>query len=405
MDYFIHDLPNGIRAVLHRTKTPVVWCSMTIDTGSRDEAPTEHGMAHFAEHMLFKGTVRRRLHHINNRLEKLGGELNAYTTKEETAIYATVLRADFAKAADLIADVLFSATFPVHELVKEREVVVDEIYSYRDSPAELIYDEFEDMLFEGSPLGHNILGTRKSVGRMDAPALRNFIGRTYNTDRMVFSVSGNITERAFVAVVERYFGGAAVNARTFEREVPRAVDHFEVASSRRTHQSHCVMGAQTYGANDPRRTALALLVNILGGPAANSRLNEVLRDKNGLTYTAEAIYTPFSDVGMATIYFGTEQEKVARCRELVWKVLRDLLDNSLSTRSLAAAKKQFIGQFTIAQQGYESAMLAAGKSLLLYGEIDPPAEVYKKIAAITASQLLEAANETFGRLSTLTYER
>ncbi len=238
---------------------------------------------------------------------------------------------------------------------------------------------------------------------MNGQVLRSFVERTYNTDRMVFSAAGNITERAFVAIVERFFGCVAPNMRAFERVTPRDAAYFDTSSSRRTHQSHCVMGARAYGAADPRRTALALLVNIVGGPAANSRLNEILREKNGLTYTAEASYTPFSDVGMATIYFGTEREKVARCRELINGVLRGLRENALTTRQLAAAKKQFTGQFAIAQQSHESMMLAAGKSMLLYGEIDPPAEVYKKIAAVSASDILEAANDVFGNLSTLTF--
>jgi predicted Zn-dependent peptidase len=403
MDFFVHNLSNGIRCVLQRTKAPVVWCALTVDAGSRDETPKEHGMAHFTEHMLFKGTARRRAHHINSRLEKLGGELNAYTTKEETAVYATVLRGDFAAAADLIADVVFNSTFPEAEIAKEREVVADEIDSYRDSPSDSIYDEFEDLLFAGSPLGHNILGTRKEVARIGARGLRGFVERTYNTDRMVFSAVGNITERAFVATVERFFGGVAANPRAFGRVEPAAAAHFDTTSARRTHQSHCVMGARAYSAADPRRTALALLVNIIGGPAANSRLNEILREKNGLTYTAEAAYTPFSDLGMATIYFGTEREKVARCRELIDGVLHNLRSRALTTRELAAAKKQFTGQFAIAQQSHEGMMLAAGKSILLYGEVDPPAEVYKKIAVVTATALLEAANDVFSNVSALTY--
>lgn len=389
---------------MQRVKGPVAWCALTVETGSRDELAAEHGLAHFTEHMLFKGTEKRRAHHINSRLERPGGELNAYTTKEETAVHATVLRADLAKAAELISDVVFRSVFPVREVLKEREVVVDEIYSYQDSPSELIYDEFEDLLFTGSSLGHNILGTRKSVSKFDDSSLRGFTGRTYNTDRMVFSVAGNITEKTFAALCERYFGAFPARSRQWERTVPAPVSHFDLSPSRRTHQAHCVLGSRAYSASDPHRTALALLINILGGPAANSRLNEMLREKNGLTYTAEASYTPFSDCGMATIYFGTEHEKVARCREIISRILGELCTRELSTSQLSAAKKQFIGQFSIAQQSHESSMLAAGKSLLLYGEVDPPAVVCRKIAALTAPQLLEAANETLAEMSVLTYQ-
>ncbi len=403
MDIFIHDLPDGIRCVLHRTKTPVVWCALMVDAGSRDEAASEHGLAHFTEHMLFKGTAKRRAHHINSRLERLGGELNAYTTKEETAVHATVLRGDFAKATELIVDVVFGSTFPEREIAKEHEVVVDEIESYLDSPGELIYDDFEDLLFHGSPLGHNILGSIRSVRRMDGDMLRGFTGRVYNTDRMVFSVVGNITERAFTAVVERFFGDIQSNPRDFRRSLPADVARFDTTSSRRTHQSHCVMGARAYSASDPRRTALALLTNMIGGPAANARLSELLREKNGLTYTAEAVYTPFSDTGMATIYFGTEHEKAARCRELVEGMLRDLRTCELSGRALSAAKKQFVGQMAIARQSHESTMLAIAKSMLLYGTVDTPADIYGKIMAVDAREIMAVANDVFADLSVLTY--
>lgn len=403
MEFFTHNLPNGIRCLLLRVKSPVAWCAMTVNAGSRDERAEEYGVAHFTEHMLFKGTAVRRAHHINNRLEKLGGELNAYTTKEETVIYATTLRSDFSKAAELIADIVFRSAFPMREVVREREVVVDEINSYKDSPSELIFDEFEDLLFAGSPLGHNILGTRASVGRLDDRALHGFVGRTYNTDQMVFSAAGNITPRAFVATVERWLGDVQASPRGFARATPPQFERFDRTANRSLHQAHCVLGARAYDTFDPRRNALSLLVNIIGGPAANSRLSTLLREKNGLTYAADAGYTPLSDTGVATIYFATERDKMGRCRELVDGLLTELRTTALTTRQLAAAKKQYIGQLAIAMEGRESAMLGAAKSLLLYNAVDQPAEIYRKINAITASELLDAANDVFGDLASLTY--
>lgn len=403
MNFSIYELKNGIRCVLQRVESPVVWCALTVDTGSRDERKNEHGMAHFTEHMLFKGTTKRRSHHINSRLERLGGELNAYTTKEETTVYATVLRGDLPKAVELIADVVFRSTFPERELQREREVIADEIDSYKDSPAELIFDEFEENIFANSPLAHNILGVRRDVMKVNRGAVERFVSRTYNTSRMVFSVVGNITERAFIAIMERYFGDIDCSERAFSRTLPPQVEHFDRSMNKRTHQAHCVLGTRAYGAQDPLRTPLSLLVNMIGGPAANSQLNSLLREKNGLTYTAEAAYTPFSDVGLTTIYFGTEQEKIARCREIIDNILGEFRTRKMSSQRLAMAKKQFIGQLSIAQQSYESAMFAAGKSLLFYGDVEQPQAIFDAILAVTPEQIMEVANEIFDKMSVLIY--
>ncbi|MCL2561871.1 MAG: insulinase family protein [Rikenellaceae bacterium] len=402
-EYYIHTLSNGIRAVFRRVKSPVAWCALTLNTGSRDELPREAGLAHFTEHMLFKGTARRRPHHINSRLEKLGGELNAFTTKEETVVHATTLRDNFPHATELIADIFFNSTFPEREIARERDVVLDEINSYKDSPTDRIYDEFEDLLFAGSPLGHNILGMRSSVRKFDGASIKTFVERTYNTDQMVFTVAADVSEKTFVRTVERYFGGARRMERSFARETPPPVAAFDKTLARGTHQAHCIIGSCAYSNTDPRRVALALLVNILGGPAANSRLNTLLREKNGLTYSAEAAFTAFSDTGIATIYFGTERDRVGRCRELIDGVLHDMRATALTTRQLAAAKKQLVGQLAISMESREGNVLSAGKSLLIYNEIDAPEAIYRKIEAVTAADILEVANEIFGQTSVLTY--
>jgi predicted Zn-dependent peptidase len=422
---------------------------MTINAGSRDELPGEHGIAHLVEHSLFKGTAHRRAYHINSRLENLGGELNAFTTKEDTTVHATVLRSDFAKAAELVADIVFNSAFPANEIEREKQVVVDEINSYRDIPQEMIYDDFEAEMFAGSPLGRNILGTARSVKKFDSDMLRDFVARTYTPDCMVFAAVGDLSERTFRAIAERYFGSAAKPAsgasgasrasgvsgafgtanepnpevdrpdfvttvpdleemeagkRGFLREMPPPLTAFEKTVVKKgNHQSHCVLGNRAYSLTDPRRLPLMLMVNILGGPAANSRLNMVLRERNGLSYSVEAMYSPFSDSGFASIYFGCEKENLDRCRKLVDTELQRVMDSPLTPRALSAAKKQFLGQFAISMDASEGYMLGAAKSYLIYNEIDSLQIVADKIAAITADEVLTATRDVFGTLSSMIY--
>ncbi len=403
MEFFTYILPNGIRCIYKRIKSPVAYTALTVNAGSRDELAREHGIAHFAEHMLFKGTLRRKAYHINNRLEKLGGELNAFTTKEETVIHATNLRSDAAKAAELISDIVFNSTFPAREIEREREVVLDEIDSYKDSPPERIYDEFEDLLFEGSSLGHNILGRKATVSRFSDEQLRGFTARCYNTDQMVFSVAANISQRAFVSLAERYFGDYPAVPREYGRPAAPEVQRFEKCVNRATHQAHCIIGARGYDYHNPGRLALSLLTNMLGGPAANSMLNTLLREKHGLTYNVDAGYTPYGDTGVSSIYFGTEKDKIGRCMELVEGVLRQLRTQALSARQLSMAKRQFAGQMAIAMENQDSHMLSAAKSYLIYNEIDSIETIHKKINALTPADIMEAASEVFGATSTLIY--
>lgn len=404
MEFFKHTLPNGIRCIHKRMKSPVAYCALTINAGSRDETAKEHGAAHFVEHMLFKGTENRKAYQINSRLERLGGELNAFTTKEETVVHATTLKGDLPKAAELISDVAFNSTFPARELAKETEVIVDEINSYKDSPPDRIYDEFEDMLFAGSDLGHNILGTEKSVSLADTHLLKDFTERCYNTDQMVLSVGGNLSEAAFVKLAERYFGGRQASLRRFSRQAPATISRFEKSVNRNTHQAHCILGGRAYDNKASHRVTLALLVNVLGGPAANSMLNVLLREKNGLTYNVEASYTPYCDTGIAAIYFGTDKGRTDRCLELIDKQLCALRNTALTTRQLAAAKKQFIGQLAISMEGKEGYMLSAAKSLLVYGDVDSQEDIYKKVRAITAADILAVANDVFAEPSVLIYK-
>ena len=275
MEFSTYTLPNGIRGIHRQVRNTVAHCALVIGAGSRDEHPAEYGLAHLTERALFKGTERRKAWQVNCRLENLGGELNAFTTKEDTTIHATTLKGDFAKAAELIADIAFRSTFPDRELEREKEVIVDEINTYKDSPADLIYDTFEDMLFEGSELGHNILGRKASLMRYDGQAIRAFTARTHTTDQMVFSSIGNFSAKTAEAVAARYFASQPASQRGFVRAAPAPYRAFEKTVSKHTHQTHCIIGSRAFGISEDRRLPLALVTNILGGPCANSLLNMV----------------------------------------------------------------------------------------------------------------------------------
>ncbi len=401
---YTYQLSNGIRGIHRAVRSDVAYCALIINAGTRDELADEFGLAHFTEHALFKGTEHRRAYHINCRLENLGGELNAYTTKEETTIHATVLKRDIAKAAELISDIAFHSTFPEKELTREREVVADEINSYKDSPADMIYDTFEDMIFEGSQLGHNILGRKAALKHYTTERIHRFVDRTHTTDQMVFASVGNISERRIREIAERYFATAPASARSFKRIEPAPIDRFEKSISKHLHQAHCIIGGRAYSLNDERRLPLALLINTLGGPCANSLLNIAVRERNGLTYNIEANYTPYTDTGAASIYFSSDRDKIDRCRELVAEQIEELCKNSLSARQLAIAKKQYMGQVAIAMESREAYMLGTGKSYLIYNEVEPIEKVYARVEAITREQIADITNEIFGQTSTLIYK-
>ena len=403
-EFEIYNLPNGIRGIHRRVKSGVSHCALVINAGTRDERPDEYGLAHFAEHAIFKGTTHRKAYQVNCRLENLGGELNAYTTKEDTTIHATTLRGDFAKAVELISDVAFNSTFPERELVKEREVIIDEINTYKDSPADMIFDSYEDMLFAGSELGHNILGTKAALARYNGDSIRRFVARTHTTDQIVFSSIGSMSVSAIQRVAAKYLGNITPSSRAFERIRPQEVEPFERVVNKHTHQTHCIVGARAYDINSERRLPLSLLINILGGPSANSRLNVVLREKNGLSYNIEAAYTPYNDCGAVAIYFSCDHHNTDYCRELIDKELRELCSEPLTVRRLSMIKRQFLAQMAISMENNEGYMLGAGKSYLVHDEIDTLEEVYRKVSAVKAEQIMEVAEEIFSKTSTLIYQ-
>lgn len=403
-EFETYALSNGIRGIHRQVRSGVTHCAMVVNAGSRDEQRGEYGIAHFVEHALFKGTAKRKAHQVNCRLENLGGELNAYTTKEDTTLHATVLRRDLSRAVELIGDVIFNSTFPERELAKEREVIADEINSYKDSPSERIYDDFEDLIFKGSELGHNILGSKASIARFTTENMHSFVGRTYTTDQMVFSSIGNFSAATAQSVAERYIGGVTPTKREFERVAPAPYEAFDQRLSRHTHQAHGIIGTRGYGIRDERRLPLALALNILGGPSANSLLNILLREKHGLSYNVEATYTPYSDTGIVGIYFSSDHDNAEQCVELIEREVGRLCREHITPRRLAIAKRQFVAQMAISMEANEGYMLGAGKSYLLYKDIDTLEEAYKKVMAITATQICDVAADSLSNLSRLIYK-
>ncbi len=404
-EFYIYTLPNGIRCVLKQVRSAVCYCSMTIGAGSRDEVAGEYGMAHLLEHTLFKGTSKRKAYQVNCRLENLGGEINAFTTKEETVVHATVMRGDFRKAVELIDDIIFHSTFPEAEVAKEKEVIYDEINMYKDSPDERIYDDFEDLIFADSQLGHNILGRKQTISKLHSEDIRSFVKRNYTTDRMVFAAIGNISPKSFTAAVERYFGTETASRKAADRVAPGPVAEFsKVVSHPSHHQARCLLGKRAYPLDDKRRLALILMTNILGGPSAASRLNVALRERNALTYCVEALYTPLSDCGMFTIYYSCEKDKLEQCRAVINSEMERIMTEPLTSRQLSIAKKQFLGQFTISAENNEAYMLGVGKSVLVYGTVDSLDEIYRKVSDITPKDIMEVAKDILPSLSSLTYK-
>ena len=406
MAYNTFTLPGGLRIIHAPSPTPVAYCGFAVNAGTRDERPHEQGMAHFVEHLIFKGTHKRRAWHILNRMEHVGGDLNAYTNKEETVIYSAFLKEHFARAVELLTDIVFDSIFPQAEIEKEVEVIVDEIQSYEDSPAELIFDDFEELIFPDHPLGRNILGQPDQLRHFRSEDALDFTRRHYRADNMVFFVLGDIDFKKVVHIVEQTVDTPPPAGPTSEaRQAPGDYRPRQSILCRDTHQSHVMIGGRAYDAYDERRTGLYLLNNILGGPGMNSRLNISLREKRGLVYTVESNLTSYTDTGTFCIYFGCDAADTDRCVELVHKELRRLREQALTPSQLAAAKKQLVGQIGVAGENFENNALNMGKCFLHFGHYEEKEEVFRRIEALTASHLLDIANHVFAEsyLSTLMY--
>lgn len=405
MPYNTFTLSNGLRIIHAPSLSNVAYCGFAVDAGTRDENEQEQGMAHFVEHLIFKGTKKRHAWHILNRMENVGGDLNAYTNKEETVIYSAFLTEHFPRAAELLADIVFHSTFPQHEIDKEVEVIIDEIQSYEDSPSELIFDDFEELLFPQHPLGRNILGKPGLLRNFTSKDALTFTSRFYTPANMIFFVQGNIDFRKVVRMIEKVTSDVPYQDTERKRTAPFTYVPQTLTLHKDTHQAHVMIGSRGYNAYNEKRTGLYLLNNLLGGPGMNSRLNVALRERRGLVYNVEANLTSYTDTGVFCIYFGTDPQDVDRCIRLVHKELKKLRENKLSISQLAAAKKQIIGQIGVAGDNFENNALDMGKTFLHYGRFEETKEVFKRIEALTADHLLEVANEMFdeNHLSTLIY--
>lgn len=404
-EYNYHTLSNGLRIIFKADKSPVTYCGVAVNTGSRDELPEEYGMAHFTEHMLFKGTRKRRSAHIINRLENVGGELNAYTSKEETVVYAGVLTEYSERAIELVADITLNSVFPQKEIDKEVVIIMDEIQSYNDSPSELIYDDFEELLFDGNPLAHNILGNAGVLNSLTTAKARSFVDRQYQTAEMVLFVTGNLAFRQVIKWAEKHFQQPSSNGQPVTRTAPDEIRAERKVIDKNTHQVHFLAGTRTYNIHHPNRMGLYLLNNIVGGPGMSSMLNMSLREKNGLVYNVESSFQPFTDTGIWTVYFGCDPENAKRCEDLVYRELNRLREKPISESNLKKYKLQLFGQMAIASENKEHLALSLGKSYLRYNKVDDQETIRREINSITATQLHEIAGEVFKpeNLSTLIY--
>lgn len=393
-------LDNGLRIVACPSVTDVVYCGIAVDAGTRDELPGEEGMAHFTEHLSFKGTTHRRAWHILNRMESVGGDLNAFTGKEETVYYSTCLRPHFARAVDLLFDVVFNSTYPQHEMDKEVEVVIDEIESYNDSPADLIYDDFENLIFQGHALGHNILGRAEELRRMTSQDVRNFVERLYLPTRMVLYVYGNvpmttIVREAVKALRKARERESGAETLSVVRQAPTLYTPRHVEVEKAAHQAHVMMGVRTFAATDPRHLHLYVLNNMLGGPGMNSRLNLSLRERNGLVYNVESASVGYTDTGVWTVYFGCDPHDVVRCKKLVMRELARLTERPLSASVLEAAKRQIMGQAGISYDSFENVAINMGKRFLHYNTTQTYEALCQRVQALTSEELFHTAREVF----------
>ena len=432
MKYNTYTLDNGLRIIHLPSDSKVVYCGYQINAGTRNEEPGEEGLAHFCEHVTFKGTERRKAWHILNCLESVGGDLNAYTNKEGTVYYSAILKEHIARAVDLLTDIVFHSVYPQAEIDKEVEVICDEIESYNDSPAELIYDEFENIIFKGSPLGHNILGTAEQVRSFKTEDALRFTRKLYRPDNAIFFAYGDIDFKKLVRLLKKSFLSEERRVKseetTFgdrrERQFnsPEAQTQFNIQHStfntqhsfegqtiviqKNTHQAHVMIGTRAYDVNDSRRMPLYLLNNMLGGPGMNAKLNLALREHNGLVYTVESTMAAYGDTGIWSIYFGCDEHDVKRCLRLVRKELDKFMQKPLSEAQLKAAKKQIKGQIGVACDNRENFALDFGKSFLHYGWEKNVDRLYEQVDEITAEQIQAVAQELFDkdRLTTLIFK-
>lgn len=399
-------LPNGLR-LIHKqvTSTKIAHVGIMLDVGSRDEAPDQLGIAHFWEHMAFKGTKKRKSFHILNRLDSLGGELNAYTTKEKICFYASVLDLHLEKALELLTDITFNSTFPERQIEKERNVILEEMSMYKDNPEDAIMDDFDEVVFSGHPLGHNILGTQQTVGGFGHPDFRRFLNENLDSRRMVVATVGNFTVRKIERLVRKHLEAAPVFSSSKERVLFNLFTPKTVTEKKPITQAQCAIGTTAYGIADPRRIPFFMLTNVLGGPGMNSRLNMALREKHGYVYSIDASYNPYVDTGLFSVFFGTDSRHISKSIRLVHKEFANLRNHKLGEVQFHKAKEQLMGQLAMSEENNGSMMLMMAKSLLDMDTVPSLENVFEDIRKITRENLLELANEILvsDRMSTLTF--
>ena len=406
MDYQVFSLPSGIRLLYKPFPSSITHACIIVNAGSRDEEQGKDGLAHFIEHLLFKQTERRNTNQILNRLESVGGDLNAYTTKEYTCIHASFLSPHLERALDLFEDLVFHSTFPFNEMEKEKSVILDEIASYQDQPEEAVQDDFEDLLFAGHELGRNILGTEESVQKLERDDITGFLSNNYNTEEIVIGILGNYDFKRLCNTFSKIFGAIPANIapkrrKPFSKNVPAFKTEEKQIS-----QAHCVIGNLAYPIYHENKVGLLLLNNILGGNGMTSRLNLEIREKYGIAYTIESNYTPFTDTGIFSIYFGTDAEKAKKAVALTHREMKKLREKKLSPITLHRAKQKFTGQIALSEENKLSLIIAMTKSLIDYGKVDTLEEIFEKINVVTDAQLLAIANEIFdpAKLTTLMFQ-
>ena len=402
---YYHTLSNGLRLVHVTTTSQVAWCGLAVNAGSRDECDGQHGLAHFVEHTIFKGTVHRRAWHILNRMERVGGELNAYTTKEGTMLYSVFPHQHLARAIDLLADLVQWSVFPQEELDRERDVVLEEAASYRDTPSDAVYDDFEDLLLAGSELGHNILGKKEDLENLTSEDCMRYLKTLYVPCNMAFfSVSPERPDRVF-RLAEKCFGDMCHTMASRHRKAPLMVTPFRRTIQIGTHQAHTIVGARVPDMNHPLRHALMLLNNILGGPGMNSLLNVELRERRGYVYTVESTLTLLSDCGWMEIYLGCDPDDVRSSLHVIERITSRLSEDLMSERRLEACKKQYCGQLVVAADSTEFMAMRAGRGLLYHGQVATIDETIARIQAVTPEEIAQAAAFlAHDALSSLTFQ-
>ncbi len=406
-EYNFAELTNGIRLIHKRSNTQIVHLGFFINVGSRDETEQEHGLAHFIEHVVFKGTTKRKSYQIFNCIENVGGDLNAFTTKEDTCIHASFTKEYFERAAELISDVAFNSIFPEQELAKEKDIIVDEIFYYKDIPEELIFDEFEEMMFAGHPLGRNILGNPSRIQKFTKSDIDKFIKKNYTPQNMLISVVGDIEFSKVVKIIKKYYEKEFFETgKAHKRKSFKNYNSTSNVIPKKIFQSHCVMGNVAYSHFSKHKVGLTLLNNLLGGSASNAILNMAVREKHGLTYNIESNYAPYFDTGIFSIYVSADNDSLEKAVHIIGKELKKLRDMKMGSLQLSRAKHQLIGNLALSFESKIAEMFSVGKTCLIFNQVDTIEDINKKIERITAEELLHISNEIFdtNRFTQLIYQ-